>query len=399
MGLSKPTTRVKKRVLFLSRGDSSEVPHGEICLPALAKAGWEIEVMAPGATNSLLNSIRPFPHRARDLPPAGFKQEVATFLALLRGRFGKPDVIYVHSQSLSARAYLALFGPLFGKKLVYHNPDYYDPFDYPLYFILEKLFCQKVDLYLNNEFHRGYITRAAYGVRSPVVTVPIMLPACWPFPERSAALRAEMCGGDDGAFVTILHGGYAEIRMVPELFEALRLLPKKFRLVMFDRDHRDAEVDQKLRSLGLADRVVRYPRMNVLELARYTVNADAGVLLYQNNDLGNFFTAPGRLTEYVGAGLPVIATNHTALENLIWRFHLGVTVDSTKPGKLAEGIANLASRIQQQEFQRSVLRETFLEKLAFDHWEGEIVQHFEEMVAATAKRPKSGPRFPWLPET
>ena len=107
-----------------------------------------------------------------------------------------------------------------------------------------------------------------------------MLPACWPFPQRDAALRAEMCGGqDDDSFILILHGGYGEIRMVPELFEAIRLLPKRFRLVMFDREHRKAEVDRKLDELGIADRVVRYPRMNILELARYTVNADVGVLL------------------------------------------------------------------------------------------------------------------------
>lgn len=389
-----------KHLLFISRGDSSEVPHGEICLPALAKAGWEIEVVAPGARNSLLHAVRPFPHSARELPAGGIRQELAIFRELLKARFGKADVICIHSQSLSARAYAMLLGPLFGKKLVYHNPDYYDPFNHPLYFWFERRFCRKLDLYLNNEFHRAYITRAAYGLRCPVVTVPIMLPACWPFPERDAAVRQEMCGGhDSGAFVLILHGGYGEIRMVPELFEALALLPKEFRLVMFDREHRKAEVDRKLDELGIIDRVVRYPRMNVLQLARYTVNADAGVLLYQNNDLGNFFTAPGRLTEYVGAGLPVIATNHTALENLVWRYKLGATADSTKPAKLAEEIANLAGMIRRQELRGEVLRQIFLEKLAFDHWEPGIVQHFENLFSPKIEQENSPPKFPWLPET
>jgi glycosyltransferase involved in cell wall biosynthesis len=388
-----------KRLLFISRGDSSEVPHGEIVLPALAKAGWDIEVVAPGATDSLLHSIRPFAHRARELPRGGVKQEFAMLRELLRARFGKPDVIYIHSQSLSGRAYLALLGPLFGKKLVYHNPDYYDPFSSPLYCALEKRFCRKLDLYLNNEFHRGYITRAAYRVRCPVVTVPIMLPAHWPFPQRDAALRAEMCGGkDDNSFVLILHGGYGEIRMVPELFEAISLLPERFRLVMFDRHHRQQEVDRKLNELGIRERVVRYPRMSVLQLARYTVNADVGVLLYQNNDLGNFFTAPGRLTEYVGAGLPVIATNHTALENLVWRYRLGVTVDSTKPVKLAGEIANLAEMGRQGQLRAEVLRQTFLEKLAFDHWEPGIVRHFENLLLSNVERADSPPQFPWLPE-
>lgn len=373
------------------------MPHGEICLPALAQAGWDIEVVAVGATHSLLHNVRPYPHRARELPGGGIEQELAMLRELWKARFGSYDVIYIHSQSLSGRAYLALLGPLFGKKLVYHNPDYYDPFDHPFYYALERRFCRKLDLYLNNEFHRAYITRATYGVRCPVITVPIMLPACWPFPPRDAAVRREMCGGhDDGAFVLILHGGYGEIRMVPELFEALAMLPKEFRLVMFDREHRKSEVDHKLSELGIADRVVRYPRTNVLQLARYTVNADTGVLLYQNNDLGNFFTAPGRLTEYVGAGLPVIATNHTGLENLVWRYNLGVTTDSTKPAELAEGIKELAELRRQNQLRSDVLRQAFLDKLAFDHWEPGIVQQFENLLSANKKTTGAPPPFPWL---
>ena len=71
------------------------------------------------------------------------------FRELLKARFGSCwDVIYIHSQSLSARAYLALLGLRFGKRLVYHNPDYYDPFNHSLYYFLEKRFCRKLDLYL-----------------------------------------------------------------------------------------------------------------------------------------------------------------------------------------------------------------------------------------------------------
>ena len=386
-----------KRLLFISRGDASEVPHGEICLPALARDGWDIEVVAVGAKSSLLASVRPYSRRSRNLPVAGLAQGVAIFRELLRARFSDYDVIYIHSQSLSARAYLALLGPKLGRKIVYHNPDYYDPFSHPWYYALEKRFCRKLDLYLNNEFHRGYITRATYGVCCPVVTVPIMLPACWPFPERDAGVRAEMCGGiSPDSFVLILHGGYGEVRMVPELFEALARLPEKFRLVMFDREHRKAEVDSKLSALGIAHRVVRLPRMNVVQLARYTVNADAGVLLYQNNDIGNFFTAPGRLTEYTGAGLPVIATNHTGLENLIWRYDLGVTVDSTKPVDIAQGILRLAELKQGNQYSATTLRQTFLDKLAFDLWESDIVRHFNQLLSG-GNKPRSGPpQFPWL---
>jgi glycosyltransferase involved in cell wall biosynthesis len=389
--------KIRKKLLFVSTGNSTSGPHGEICLPALSREGWDIIVVAPGAKNSLLNRSLPYRAKFLDLPPHGIRQELALARLFIGARFSPHSVLYVHSQSLSLRAWFWLLGPKFGKRIVYHNPDYYDPISNPFHYFAERRLSRKSDLCLNNEFHRAYITRASYRLRCPVVTVPIMLPASWPFPKPDAVVRQEMCGGhDDGAFVLILHGGYGEVRMVPELLEALSLLPKRFRLVMFDRGHRQQEVDKKLEELRIADRVVRYPRMSLLELTRYTVNADAGVLLYQNNDLGNFFTAPGRLTEYVGAGLPVIATNHTALENLVWRYKLGVTVDSTKPAKLAEEIANLAEMVRQQELRGEVLRQSFLDKLAFDHWELGIVRHFDELLAAQNKPGCGPPQFPWL---
>lgn len=387
--------KIQKKLLFVSTGNSASGPHGEICLSALSRNGWDITVVAPGAENSLLNRLLPYKAKFHDLPKHGMGQERALARLLLGARLSPSSVLYLHSQSLSLRAWLWLLGPTFGKRIVYHNPDYYDPFDYPGHYFAEKQLSRKSALCLNNEFHRAYLTRAEYRLRCPVVTVPIMLPARWPFPKPDPAVRNEICGGAEDAFVLILHGGYGEIRMVPELFKALSLLPKRFRLVMFDRDHRKAEVDRKLSELNIADRVVRYPRMNISELARYTVNADAGVLLYQNNDLGNFFTAPGRLTEYVGAGLPVIATNHTGLENLVWRYKLGLTADSTQPAKLAEEIANLAEMVRQKQFQSDVLRQTFLDKLAFDHWEPEIVQHFENLLLPQ-KPVALPPKFPWL---
>jgi len=390
---------VQKRLCYLTRSPLDASPYAELALPALAKAGWDITVVATNADRSILREVRPFACHMRNLVHQNnggpLVREIELLRELLRARFGDYDVIYVNSQSLSARAAVALAGPKMGRRIVYHNPDYYDPISYPGYFALERRLCRKADLYINNEFHRAYITQTAYRLCCQVITLPPNLPSNWPVPSRSEERRREITANQENAFVLMLHGSYAEIRMVPELFRALSLLPARFRLVMTGADYRKGEVDAVLARLGIANRVVRLPRIGFQEMFDYTVSADAGVLLYQNNDLGNFFTAPGRMTEYLACGLPLLGTNHTGLENLMLRYRLGETVDSPDPRSVADGILRLEQAIRAGNLSRERMRSQFLERFAFEHWEPLLVRSFQDLSERKASI-QSRPPFPWI---
>jgi glycosyltransferase involved in cell wall biosynthesis len=389
--------RLNRRLFIISLWDLEKVPYGEIVMPALARRGWEITLVAPGAESSVLRSVLPYRCRARNLTLGSrVHNELAVLKALTAARTGPYDVIYVSSLQMATRARLALLGPMFGKRLVYHNPDYYDPFDYPLQSRLEGSFCRKVDLYINNEFHRAYIARAQYRITCPILVTPPNLPAAWPVPAPTPERRAEMCGGQPGDhFVLMLHGGYGPLRMVPQLFKALAMLPPRYRLVMTGKKPRRDEVDEELAHLGLEGRVVRVPTMNLRELQTYTANADAGVLLYANNDLGNFFTAPGRLTEYMICGLPVLASHHTGLENLVRRWDLGHCVNANRPEAVAAAIQALDRDIQAHRYPAERMRTTFRNHLAFDHWEPSVCQAFEDLL--DGRRRENGPPQPWWP--
>lgn len=393
----------KKRLCFLTRYGLSTTPYGELVLPALARDGWDITIFGPHATSSILQRVLPYKCVNYDLDHDGgfghFHRELSLLKTLMYSRFGKFDVIYIHSQSLSARAALTFIGPKRGKRLVYHEPDFYDPIDYPIYTRLEKAFCRKVDLYLNNEFHRAYITQSYYGIKCPICIAPPNLPSYWPIPAYSNNLRNRMCDGKSGQFVLMLDTSFGEKRMVPQLFEALAILPPHFRLVMGGAAHRKDDVDTLLKGLKIENRVLRLPRVDLLRLLEHTVNADAGVLLCQNNDLGNFFTAPGKLTEYLISGLPVLATGHTGLENLVLRYGLGESVDATRPEKIAEGILRLERGIREGRYRRESLRHRFLESFAFDHWEPTIAEAFDNLFCSENKQKFSRPHFPWLPDS
>jgi glycosyltransferase involved in cell wall biosynthesis len=308
---------------------------------------------------------------------------------------GKADVIYINSQGLSSRSRLGLLGPLPGKKLVYHNPDFYDPFTYPWRYRLEGQLCRKADLYINNEFHRGYITKTLYQLSCPVITAPPNLPAKWPIPEQSQSRRRELTANEENAFVIIQHGPFTPLRTGEELLQALTHLPRRFRVAFTGGQATRDAVQPHVDRLKLQDRVTVLPRLPFNQMLSYTVNADAGLLLYSNNDLGNFFTAPGRLTEYLACGIPVIASNHTGLENLVLRVGAGEPVDSTTPSDIARGIEALANAKERGAYEAQHLKHAFSNTLAFENWENTIQESFNNLLEGIPI-PTANPPFPWL---
>jgi len=222
--------------------------------------------------------------------------------------------------------------------------------------------------------------RTLYRMKAPVLLSPPNLPKCWPIPRYSARLRESIVGRDPGTFVIRLHGSYSPLRKVEQVLVAMTMLPERFRLVMGEGSALRAVT---LRSLvevyGLARRVVLLPEMEFQRMLEYTVCADAGVLLYENNDLGNYFQCPGRLTEYVACGVPVVASDFLGLRRLVEGNRIGVCVNGADPRSIAEGIRKIDG-LRGNELRREVVRARFEEHLAFDHFGPLVVRAFNDLL-------------------
>jgi glycosyltransferase involved in cell wall biosynthesis len=391
-----------KRLIFISHYNVSFTPYTELPLPALAKDGWEITFVAPNAESAVLWNAMPYPCEVRS--PRGqssgskLKREIGTFQELLAARFGNYDVIFLHAHSLATRAAIAFLGPMPGKRIVYHDPDYWNPVKFPLQSKLEGLLCRKIDCHLNHEYHRAYIYQERYRMTCPMIISPPNLPSDWKIPALDADKRSQMCGGKpDDQFVLMMHSPFNDYRMTYQLFEALAQLPDRFRLVMTGgspgkRNTADLVADK----LGISERVLQLHQPSFQTLLEYTVNADAGVLLYKNTDLGNFFQAPGRLTEYIACGLPLLASNFTGLENLVRRFDLGECVDATDPQRIAKGILELEASKRSLEHQPQRIRDCFEQHFAYDHWEPIVCKAFNDLLE-DAPQSIASPSMPWIP--
>lgn len=328
-----------------------------------------------------MGRVLPYPcqrHHIADVNLKGPAYEWRVFDWLQRARTGPYDVIYIHSNVLAYRAAVGLAGPLFGKRLVYHSTDYIDPLDHRLYAWLEKKLARRARLHLNAEFHRAYIDQTRYGFRAPVLVVPPNLPSAWPIPQPSPEVRRKLGANSPDDVLVIVHGGWSSLRGTSKLVEALAALPPRFRLVM-TADPNPA-LQAALARIGLEQRVACIGRQKYEDLFQYTSSCDIGVLLYANNDLGNFFGAPTRLTEYLACGLPVLGCHFTALQLLTLKYGLGLSADPESPRDIARRLLELEAGRHEGRFSRAVIRQHFLDVFAFDHWEEAVCRAFDELM-------------------
>jgi len=390
-----------KRLIFIAPAPLSPTPYCESALPALARDGWEVTLAAIAPESSALRKVLPYSCRIIDLGSGDglrrWLRELRLLLVILRARIDRFDVIYLQSNGLAARALPLMLVPMLRRSLVYQTLELVDPVRYPWRAWFEKWLCRRAHLHLNAEYHRAYIYWTYYRLRSPVIVAPPRLPACWPVPNKSPGVRLRLTNGDPGSFVLIHHGGSHTHRMTDELLAAFSKLPARFRLVMTGAAR--TALERVTAKLGLAERVLLLPSIDMATQLLYTANADAGLLLYRNTDLGNFFACPGRLGEYTACGLPVLASNFTGLEDLVLRFQLGECVDAADPEEIVHGILKLEQGAKEGRYERERIRNCFLKHLAFDHYEPAICEAFDNLLNPARRRRAAGPPRHWIPGT
>ena len=385
-----------KRLFFLTTRDLRNNPFPELALPALADDGWDITVVAPGANESVLNRCLPFVCRRHDLAVGSGRlgTEIETQRWLQRARLGRFDIIYLQGQELAPRAALGLAGPLFGKRLIYHTLDFYDPITYSAHSFLEGCISRRASYHLNGEYHRAYFVRTLHRLKCPVLVVPPNLPAAWPIPSPSEDRRLALGARGAKDVVLIVHGGRSPLRATDQLFAALGMLPRRFRLAM--TCDRDPELAVLADSLGITDRVTYLGRLDYVDMFSYTVSSDIGIMLHVNNDLGNFFQGPGRLTEYMACGLPILASHFTGLQVLVAINGVGVCANPESPEDIASRLIDIEAGLHAGTFSRRVIRQRFLDAFAFDYWRQAVVTAFADVLSGRSVSVSSPPEFSTL---
>ena len=260
-------------------------------------------------------------------------------------------------------------------EVVYHTQDYLDPGQNWFYEICERLFAKHADWVIINEPNRARFMASSYRIRKMPEVIRTALPAWWQIPDRDETFRQALIKTSglvnvDHLRLIVAGGAYRDDRMSPQLLEALATLPTNY-VVVFTACPPGSTTRQRCeehaRRLKLDNRVIFYEAPDYLDMLRLISACDIGILLYPNHCIGHFYQSPGRLTEYLRCGLPIVASQFPGLELLVMKHRLGEVADSYIPESIAIAIRKLGDVLEPESaMRRQRLRQVAQTDLAYE---------------------------------
>lgn len=278
---------------------------------------------------------------------------LAAALLRHRARAGGRSVFYVQGHTVTPAAWVALAG-VPAEQIIYHTQDYLQPGRHPAWEFFERRVARRAGAVIVNEANRARCLAGQYGLAREPLVARTALPAAWPVPGRDAALRQRLLArlaappGSGAARLVIHHGPFSAERCSATAVQAVARLPAEYVLVFTGSDcsgPRAEAARREARSAGIEGRTVFVERTTFDSALAHVACGDVGLLLYPNDGIGNYYQSPGRLTEYLRCGVPVVASAFPGFEDLVLRRELGAVCDPESPDSVARAIAGASSRL------------------------------------------------------
>jgi len=156
---------------------------------------------------------------------------------------------------------------------------------------------------------------------------------------------------------------------VDRFIKALKYLDDRFELMLVG-DGPDAVTLLRVATAEqVAPRVTFLGRVTVEELRAITSQCNIGIVAYSPVGWNNLYCAPNKVFEYAQAGIPIIATDQPALQELIEGSGIGVTVKAA--GDAEQRAHEYANSIRYLAENAAVFRSKIPQFLAAYNWDNE----------------------------
>ncbi len=159
-------------------------------------------------------------------------------------------------------------------------------------------------------------------------------------PERGL-LRAQL-GIPAENTIVLYQGVFSPGRGLEQLIKAMEgIVYKNIHLVLIGMDAMNGALHNLVSEKEL-DRTVHFlPPVPSEELASYTVDADIGVILFENTCLNNYYSLPNKLFEYMMASVPVVSSSFPELKSVIRETACGLTLNTSCKEEVSNAIVQL----------------------------------------------------------
>jgi glycosyltransferase involved in cell wall biosynthesis len=145
--------------------------------------------------------------------------------------------------------------------------------------------------------------------------------------------------------MTIVHLGlFNKLRGWPQVLEAIAMSDERARLLVIGtiNDGTETEFKDRVRELGLADRVAMLGWMPFNEAFDHLLKADVGLIAFQPHIQNHIFAMPHKLFDYMAAGMSVLMPKQAVeVAPIVQEAQCGLLIDPADPNDIARAIQSL----------------------------------------------------------
>jgi glycosyltransferase involved in cell wall biosynthesis len=168
------------------------------------------------------------------------------------------------------------------------------------------------------------------------------------FAHRSGFVSSpERAPADSGGWLRLVHLGlFGKVRGWPQLLEAMMTM--RHRKVSLDvigefNDGTRSEFEDRVRELGLADRVTIHDWMPFEQAFQRLREADVGLIAFQPGIRNHVYAMPHKMFDYMAAELAVICPDFAVeVAPIVAKEECGLLIDPSDPSDIAEKLDTLA---------------------------------------------------------
>lgn len=166
-----------------------------------------------------------------------------------------------------------------------------------------------------------------------------VLPNCEPITSEITSSNSRH--SDDGACQFIFQGNFAPKRGIDLLIDAWRDTEPAAILVLRgpNSDYKDFLMDQARKTGLLGTRIKFLPPVKEDELISAAQQGDVGLIPYTPSGANYSHCCPNKTSQYMAAGLPILANNTSFVRQIIETSETGLVVDFAKPHEIVKAVS------------------------------------------------------------
>lgn len=143
--------------------------------------------------------------------------------------------------------------------------------------------------------------------------------------------------------IVLYEGHFIQGRWLLNLIKSVQYFPKNTVLVLIGKgaDWWKENALPLLNNPHISKKVIILPWMRNQKLYATIPDADVGVIIYDNKKKNNLYCEPGKLSDYILCGIPVVVPNFPTIAPIVKRYKIGEIFFSPKPSVIAKAVNNI----------------------------------------------------------